>query len=282
MPLSNDADDRRGVRNGRSKAAARTRRRASAPYLEGLESRALLSTVQGPGRSAPRCRRRGAQYVPGEVLIQVQGRVSPTRCEPGCAGGSVGLPGRATAMTTGPLRDAGGWEPWSGSIPPGRSVEARIRALEGQPGRRVRRAELDLHAPGDLQRPLLHRTARSGACTATPPRPGEPVRQPGGRGLGRRQHRLARRLRRRHRRGDRLQPPRPGRQHLDQPVRSRSTASTTTATATSTTSTAGTSATTTTRSTTAARGRPRHARRRHHRRPGRQRPAWPASTGTSR
>ena len=50
MPLSNDAaGDRRGVRKGRSKAAARARRRASAPYLEGLESRALLSTVQGLG-----------------------------------------------------------------------------------------------------------------------------------------------------------------------------------------------------------------------------------------
>ena len=57
MPLSNNADDRRGVRNGRPKAAARARRRASAPYLESLESRALLSVAGG---QAPRCRRRGA------------------------------------------------------------------------------------------------------------------------------------------------------------------------------------------------------------------------------
>ena len=50
--------------------------------------------------------------------------------------------------------------------------------------------------------------------------PGQPVRQPGRRSLGGRQHRLQQRLRRHHRRRHRCAPPRPRRQHLDQPVRS--------------------------------------------------------------
>src|SRR5687768_6298843 len=71
LPLSNNADDRRGVRNGRSKAAARARRRASAPSLETLESRALLSTVPGPDpEPLPAVAAEGAQYAPNQVQVR--------------------------------------------------------------------------------------------------------------------------------------------------------------------------------------------------------------------
>src|SRR5687768_16046264 len=71
-PLPNDADDRRGVRKGRTKAAARARRRASTPYLESLESRPLLSNV--PGFVGPRLLHDltagRSPFVANEVLVE--------------------------------------------------------------------------------------------------------------------------------------------------------------------------------------------------------------------
>ena len=164
MPLSNNADDRRGVRNGRSKAAARTRRRASAPYLESLESRALLSTVQGPGPEALPAVAVGPRYVPGEVLVQYKaeaGEVERAKAR----GKSEAVLSERDPHQPHARRQAG--RPGAGHRG-GRALgRGDHPGAGGGPGRRIRRAELDLHDPGHLQRPVLYRAARSGACTAT-------------------------------------------------------------------------------------------------------------------
>ncbi len=130
MPLWNHADDRRAVRNGRSKAVARTRRRASAPHLEGLESRALLSTVQGPGQGVLPAAAAGAQYVPNEVLVQYKagaGEVERAKTR-----------GRSDAVLnelihTNAMRDARRGAMELVTVGPGRSVEATIQALKADP-----------------------------------------------------------------------------------------------------------------------------------------------------
>ena len=131
MPLWNYADDRREVRNRRSKAVARTRRRALSPLLEGLELRALLSTGQGVGPQAlPAVAAANAKYVPNQVLVQYKpeaGEVERARTR-----------GRSDAVLselihTNPMRDAKRGVIELVSVGPGRSVEATIQALKADP-----------------------------------------------------------------------------------------------------------------------------------------------------
>src|SRR4051794_20414259 len=130
-PLSNDADDRRGVRNGRSKAAARTRRRASAPYLESLESRALLSTVQGAGQGAlPAVAAANSLYMPNQVLVQYKPGVGEA--------GRAKTRGRSEAVLSelihaNAMRDVDQGALELVTVGAGRSVEATIQALKADP-----------------------------------------------------------------------------------------------------------------------------------------------------
>ena len=157
------------------------------------------------------------------------------------------------------------------SLPAGAHRRGRRPRPRGRPGRRLRRAELDLHPPGDLQRPVLHQRLALGHVRRRRPSPANrTAARPARRGRPATPARAASTSASSTRASSTPTPTSPP---TSGPTRStRSTASTTTATATSTTSTAGTSSTTTTRSTTATGSRrPRHPRRRHDRRQGRQR-----------
>ena len=230
----------------------RSPRRVLSAHVEGLEDRTLLATTQGLNPAAV-----GPQYVPGEVLVQFKPGVPAAAQARGTrvsgSGGRVGRDDRPGAM-----RAAGDGNMELLHLPAGLSVEASIHALQANPN--VEFAEPNwiytTHATANdpyYTNGSLWGMYGNDARPGRPDRDHEPVRQPGGAGLGGGRHRLEPDLRRGHRRGHPVHPPGPRRQRLDQPLRPAATASTTTATATWTTSTAGTSPTTTTRSTTAAR-----------------------------
>ena len=206
-----------------------------------------------------------AEFVADELLIQFQpGTTAADRAD---ARGWVG------ALRTELLRRNG-----NGELEVARIPAAPWRTLShscGAPRRPARRTQLDLRHQATSNDAITPRDC-CGACTATTTvaRANQFGSQAGEAwAAGNTGSRSV--YRRRHRRGHRLQPPRP-RPPTSGPTRStRSTASTTTATATSTTSTAGTSSQ---NNNTIYDGAPgndtwtaRHARRRHDRRRRRQR-----------
>ena len=122
-------------------------------------------------RGAPRCRRRGAAVRPRRDPGPVQAR------------GRRGGAGQGARPVRGRPERA---DPYQRHAHAKRGVHGADhrggRALgrgdhpgaERRPGRRIRRAELDLHEPGHLQRPLLHQRLALGHVRRRPPRPAEP------------------------------------------------------------------------------------------------------------